>query len=106
MDLLQNINKGLTNLMCSIIIRQQLCESSEMAPKYDIGQKVVIRPVRNKSLSPRDSDLERYAGQSGEVTNYHWISLERGAKVFYIYTVRIGNGYKEVVLHEDELDIA
>lgn len=97
-------NKRLTNLMHSIMIRQQLCKSSEMVPRYDIGQKVVIRPVRSKRLSPRDSDLERYVGQSGEVTDYHWISLERGAKVFYIYTVRIGDGYKEVVLHEDELE--
>lgn len=74
-----------------------------MAPKYDIGQRVIITPIHDKHLSPRDSDLERYAGQSGKVTDYYWISLERGAKVFYIYTVRVGDGQNEVVLHEDEL---
>jgi len=72
-----------------------------MAPKYEIGQKVIITPVRNQHLSPRDSNIEPYAGQSGTVTDYYWIS--RGAEVFYIYTVRIGNDDKEVVLHEDEL---
>lgn len=75
-----------------------------MAPKYDIGQKVTIMPVSNQHLSSRDSDLERYAGQTGEVMDYYWITLERGAKVFYVYTVRIGDGQNEVVLHEDELE--
>ena len=74
-----------------------------MAPKYNIGQKVVITPVKNQHLSPRDSGLEPYAGQVGEVTNYHWISLNTAVGVFYIYTVRIETSHKEVVLHEDEL---
>ena len=74
-----------------------------MDPKYEIGQKVAIRPAKSKRLSPRDSIFERYADKSGEVTDYHWISLERGIKVFYIYTVRIKDSNKEVVLHEDEL---
>jgi hypothetical protein len=76
-----------------------------MAPKYEIGQKVAIRPTESKPLSPRDAILERYAGKSGEIIDYHWISLERGVKVFYIYTVRIGDSNKEVVLHEDELKV-
>ncbi|MFC2025529.1 hypothetical protein ACFLTG_03895 [Chloroflexota bacterium] len=75
-----------------------------MAPKYDIGQKVIITPVNDRQLSPRGSDLEQYRDQSGEVTDYYWIRLEMGTKVFYIYTVRIGTGHKEVVLHEDELE--
>ena len=75
-----------------------------MAPKYKIGQKVIITPVKNQHLSPRDSDLEPYAGQVGEVTDYHWISPGTAAGVFYIYTVRIGAGHKEVILHEDELE--
>ena len=73
-----------------------------MVSKYDIGQKVMITPVR-EHLSPRGSDLELYAGQSGEITDYHWISLDRGAKVVYIYTVRIENSEVEIILHEDEL---
>ena len=76
-----------------------------MAPKYKIGQKVIITPVKNQHLSPRDSDLEPYAGQVGEVTDYHWISPSTTVGVFYIYTVRIGTGHKEVVLHEDELEV-
>ena len=75
-----------------------------MAPKYKIGQKVIITPVKNQALSPRDSSLEPYAGQVGEVTDYHWISPSTAAGVFYIYTVRIGTSRKKVVLHEDELE--
>ena len=73
-----------------------------MAPKYGIGQKVIIRPIKEPS-SPRESDIESYAGQVGEVSDYYWIS-PRTSTVFYMYTVRIGTGYKEVVLHEDEIE--
>jgi len=75
-----------------------------MVPKYAVGQKVIITPVHNQHLSPRDYDLEQYAGQMGEVTDDYSITLDRGAKVFYIYTVRIGTSRKEIVLHEDELE--
>ena len=75
-----------------------------MAVKYEIGQKVRLTPVSGQELSARDSALEPYAGQIGEVVNYHWIS--RGEQVFYIYTVRIGDPHKEVVVHEDELTTA
>ena len=74
-----------------------------MKPKYEIGQKVIIRPVRDQPLSRRDSDIESYAGQIGEISNYYWISPRTG-KVFYIYTVRVGTDYKEIVLHEDEIE--
>ena len=73
-----------------------------MAPKYEIGWKVIITPVGGQHLSPRDSDIEPYAGHSGTIIDHYWIS--RGAEVFYIYTVRVGNGNKEVVVHEDELE--
>ncbi len=75
-----------------------------MAAKFEIGQEVIIRSVRNQHLSPRDSDLELYAGQIGKVTDYHWISPSTGVKVFYIYTVQVGTSNKEIVLHEDELE--
>ena len=74
-----------------------------MAPKYNIGQKVVITPVSNQHPSPRDAGLEQYAGQVGEVTDFYWVSPNTG-KVFYIYTVRIGEEQKELVLHEDEIE--
>ena len=73
-----------------------------MAGKYKIGQKVKIEPVQGKHLSPRDSAIDIYAGQIGEVTDYHWISPRNG-EVFYIYTVRVGAGHTEIVLHEDEI---
>ncbi len=74
-----------------------------MSPKYEVGQKVLVATARGQQLTARDSDLERYAGQSGQITDYHWIAKDRGAEVFYIYTVRIDTDNKEVVLHEDEL---
>jgi len=74
-----------------------------VASKYEIGQKVIIRPVSEQPLTKRESDIESYAGQIGEVSNYYWISPRTG-KVFYIYTVRIGVDYKEVVLYEDEIE--
>jgi len=74
-----------------------------MAPAYDIGQKVIIKPVNSQSLSPRDSTIEPYVGQIGEVAGYYWISPPAG-EVFYIYTVRVGASDKEIVLHEDEIE--
>ena len=74
-----------------------------MPPKYVIGQKVIVTPVKNQHLAARDADIETYAGQSGKVVNYHWISLGKG-EIFYVYTVQIGAGDKEIVLHEDELE--
>jgi len=73
-----------------------------MEPKYQIGQKVIIKQFKTKSRSARDSDIGQYAGQSGTVADYYWLSPNRG-EVFYIYTVKIGNGQKEIVLHEDEI---
>ena len=75
-----------------------------MAPKYEIGQKVIIRPVSSQPLSPRDCDIEPYAGQSGEVTDYYWVSPHKG-EVFYIYTVQVEAGNKQIVLHEDEIAV-
>lgn len=74
-----------------------------MGSKYEIGQKVTISLVDNQRLSPQDCNAERYTGQNGEITDYYWIN-PRGNEVFYIYTVRVGTGLKEIVLHEDELE--
>ncbi|MBI3041017.1 MAG: hypothetical protein HYY80_05155 [Chloroflexi bacterium] len=73
-----------------------------MEAKYQIGQKVVIKQFKAKSPSARDSAIGQYAGQSGTVTDYYWLSPTRG-EVFYIYTVKIGSAQKEIVLHEDEI---
>jgi hypothetical protein len=85
-----------------IIMRHTFNMRSLMTPRYKIGQKVVITPVKNQNLSSRDSGLEPYAGQVGEVVHYHWISPDNGT-VFYIYTARMETDGKEVVVHEDEL---
>ena len=76
--------------------------SSSMAPKYEIGQKVIITLVKNQHLSPRDSDIESYASQSGEVIDYYWIRPNTG-EAFYIYIVRVESDRTEITLHEDEL---
>ena len=73
-----------------------------MEPKYNIGQTVTVKPVKNQSQSATDSNIGRYAGQRGTVTNYYWISPIKG-KFFYIYTIRFGASQKEIVLHEDEI---
>ncbi|MFC2017533.1 hypothetical protein ACFLUD_03875 [Chloroflexota bacterium] len=73
-----------------------------MKPKYQIGQNVIVRKFKTKSPLARDSDIGQYAGQQGTVTNYYGISPNR-SEVFYIYTIRIGTGHKEIVLHEDEI---
>ena len=75
-----------------------------MAPKYSIGQKIKIKPAKGeRDASPKDYAIDAYVGQIGEVIIYYWIS-PRGGEVFYIYTVRVGTGYKEIALHEDELE--
>ncbi len=74
-----------------------------MEPRYKVGQRIIAKPVQDESLSTRDAGIEQYAGQSGIVTNYHWIRPHAG-KVFFIYTVQIGDGQKEIVLHEDEME--
>jgi len=73
-----------------------------MAPKYEKGQKVLITPVKNQHLSPRDSSIQAYAGSSGKVTDYYWISTGTG-EAFYIYTVRVESDNADIVLHEDEI---
>ena len=74
-----------------------------MAGAYEKGQKVVVEPVKNHELSPRDSALELYAGEIGTIIDVYWISMGAGAKNIYVYTVRIENEDKEIVVHEDEI---
>ncbi len=76
--------------------------SSLMEPKYQIGQKVIVKQFKTKLPSARDFDIGQYANQSGIVTDYYWTSPSRG-EVFYIYTVKIGTDQRKIVLHEDEI---
>ena len=73
-----------------------------MAQRYEIGQKVIVTPVDNQRLSPRDSDISKYASRKGKVTDYYWINIASG-KTFYIYTVQLEADDKDIVLHEDEI---
>ena len=74
-----------------------------MVSKFHIGQKVVVKPAREQSLSLRDSSIEAYAGQSGKITDFYSISPS-AREAFYIYTVQLNGPRKKVVLHEDEMD--
>ncbi|MFC1913132.1 hypothetical protein ACFLX7_02945 [Chloroflexota bacterium] len=74
-----------------------------MSPKYEIGQKVLVAPVENQRISPRGSDLGGYAGQNGRVIDYYWIGTD--AERFYIYTVKTETDNREIVLHEDEIQV-
>ena len=73
-----------------------------MEPKYKIGQEVKVRKLKSQSSDVRDSGISQYANQTGIVTNYYFIRPNWG-DVFYIYTVKIGDGQKDIVLHEDEI---
>jgi hypothetical protein len=75
-----------------------------MESKFHVGQMVKVKLANEQSLSLRDSSVEPYAGKSGEVTDYYWISPSAG-QAFFIYTVRIsGENRKTIVLHEDEIE--
>jgi len=85
------------------IIHRTIGKGNPMPAKYEIGQKVVIRPVSEQSLSIRDSDLRPYVGMTGEIINYYWVRPP-ATEVFYLYTVRIGTTNKDIVLYEDEIE--
>ncbi len=78
-------------------------KDNAVKPKYMVGQKVIIRPASEKSLTERENDISRYAGQVGEVSNYYWMNPPSG-QVFYIYNVRVGINRKEIAVYEDEIE--
>jgi ribosomal protein L21E len=71
--------------------------------KYSVGQRVVIRPLSEPGPTHRENDISRYAGHTGVVTDFYWIS-PRAGQLFYIYHVRVGKERKEVVIYEDEME--
>ena len=73
-----------------------------MPAAYEIGEEILIKPFSEQGLSLRESTLTPYAGQTGKITNYHWIVPPAG-EVFYLYTVVVDNGNKELILYEDEI---
>jgi hypothetical protein len=78
--------------------------SSIVPPKYSKGQAVIIMPIKNKHLGPKDYRLEPYKGMIAEVADYYWIDMGSGVpRICYIYRVRISDENKEIVVHEDEI---
>ena len=73
-----------------------------MNPQYHVKQKVVIKPPGYQSSDPRDSTLDKYAGQVGTIVNYYWISTHLGG-TFYTYMVKVESSGNEIVVHEDEI---
>jgi hypothetical protein len=74
-----------------------------MAPRFGKGQRVVIIPAKDQSISPRDSAIEPYVGKDGKITDYYWVDTRVGTQSIYVYTVKMKEDNKEVVVHEDEL---
>ncbi len=74
-----------------------------MAPRFNRGQRVVVMPVKNDSLSTRDSVIEAYVGKDGLITDYYWINSPTSRQNIYVYTVKIKEDSREIVVHEDEI---
>lgn len=76
-----------------------------MASHYQRGQKVIIVPSKEQSLTPRDAKIEPYIGRSGVITDYYWIDVPTGDDRLYVYTVKMKEENKEVVVYEDEIRV-
>ncbi len=74
-----------------------------MEAKYMVGQRVIIQPVKEGTITIREDEVSRFAGQVGQVSDFYWISPRAGF-VFYIYNVRVGRRHKDLVVYEDELE--
>ncbi len=72
-----------------------------MDAKYEIGRRVLIKPVKSQQIS-RNAAMEEYTGKIGVIANYYHIQ-PTGREVFYLYVVRIKDEDREIVLYEDEL---
>lgn len=75
-----------------------------MEPKFKIGQKVTVIKLKSNPTALREGTISKYANKTGTVTNYYSISPHWG-EVFYIYTVQISQGQKDIALHEDEIKL-
>jgi hypothetical protein len=76
-------------------------------PKYKIGQQVMItKPADSPSTSMRDCTLEPYVGRTGRISKCYWIG-PRTSELFFVYVVAVEiNGRdKEIILHEDEIEM-
>jgi hypothetical protein len=78
-------------------------KNNVVRPRYTRGQKVIIKPINDSGMSRRENDINKYAGQVGEISKYFWIS-PRTEQIFYIYNVRVGPDKREIVVYEDEME--
>jgi hypothetical protein len=89
-------------------MRSMTMQQRPVKPRFAKGQKVIIKPVNENGLTQRESSVNEYAGQMGEISNFYWIS-PRSEQIFYIYKVKVGKEKemkKEIVVYEDELQPA
>ncbi len=77
-------------------------KDNAVEPKYIKGQKVIIQPAGEQGMTQRENDINQYAGQVGEVSNFYWMEPPSG-QVFYIYNVSVGANRKEIAVYEDEI---
>jgi ribosomal protein L21E len=82
-----------------------MAKQGDIKPRYARGQKVIIKPVSEKGATQREENVNRYAGQVGEISNFYYIN-PRTEQIFFIYNVRVGKERKEIVVYEDELEPA
>jgi len=75
--------KVLTNSRFSIIMRSMTMQQQPTRPRYAKGQKVIIKPVNEKGITQRESSVNEYAGQVGQIANFYWISTHI-EQTFYI----------------------
>jgi len=78
-------------------------KDNAVEPQYVVGQKVIVRPSGEQGITQRENEINEYAGQVGEVTNFYWMNPPSG-QVFYIYNVRVGANRKEIAVYEDEIE--
>ena len=79
-------------------------KQNEVKPRFIRGQKVLIKPITEKGVTQREYNVNEYAGQVGEISNYYWMTPRTGP-IFFIYNVRVGREKKkEIVVYEDELE--
>jgi hypothetical protein len=93
----------LTNMSFRIIMRPVTIRQNEIRPRFAKGQRVVIKPVDEKGVTKREFDVNEYAGEVGEITDFYYVSLRSG-QIFFIYNVSVGKEKRIIVVYEDELE--
>ncbi len=82
---------------------QMTMSQNDIRPRFVKGQKVVIKPVNEKGASKREYDVNEFAGEIGEISNYYYINVGIN-QVFFLYNVKVGKEKKEITVYEDELE--